>query len=357
MAAKTVPVRLSYLLRPDLTASVKLVWLGLLLDRDLEHRKLYSPSRIQRRVGVSRPTVRKALRRLKEPCRPLVPAELSGLSQKRIQVDPDLITDSNVPAMARVLYCIILGLKQLKRADVLTSYSRIAEVVRLQPRTVRLALRALVDAGWLAIAQVHKRAPLRLSFPNPKLARQRAEVRRARQRLEKSKYRGEALALLWCDTLVASEHYKDDFFPGSFTNPLTNELLQADRFYFDHKVAIEFNGPQHDGPTLLFTAAAAEAQRVRDCLKQEICDRQGIALLTLRPEDLTFGRMRELLGSKLPLHDVAVHEPIVGYLEKQSRAYIESIQRIRLRSSRAIPKVRSRLHAAARLHRAPVHSV
>lgn len=333
----TLPIRLSYLLRPDLTASIKLVWLTLQMDRNLNHRLLYSPTRIQRLCGVSRPTIRKALGRLKAPWRPQVALPHRGLSQKQIRVNTGLITDTSLPSMARVIYCLLLGLDRFPKKKRPSSYVAIAKVAHVQPRTIRLAVRALVNAGWLAVKQANQQAPLSFSFPNPKRAQRRAELRRAKQRLKKSEFYGETLALLWCDTLVDSTNYQDDYFPRAFTNPETRELLQADRYYFDHNVAIEFDGPQHEGPTLLFPVEVTEAQIARDRTKQAICERQKIALITLRPEDLTYKNMQEVLGRVLPLREMSGNEPVVNYLQSQSRIYLKYIQQIRLQAHQVRP--------------------
>lgn len=328
MAAQKVPIHLSYLLCPDFTAATKVVWLAMRLDDKASQRKL------NRLTGISRPTISKALVRLKSPFRPYIAPEVKELSQTRVWVDRDLITDKGLPAMARVIYCVLLGLRKLRRIDILSSYANIAKVLRIQARTVRRAVLHLIEAGWLAISQRNQRAPIRFSFPNPKMARQAAEVRRAEQRLAKSKLRGESLALLWCDSLVDSTNYVDDYFPQAFTNPDTNQLLQADRYYLDQQVAVEYNGPQHDGPTERFPEPIARAQIARDHIKQQICDRLGIGLITLRPEDLTLRRMKQILGRFLPLRPVRPTEPIIAYLERKSRLYREAIGRLRQTGSR-----------------------
>src|SRR5690606_28205901 len=122
------------------------------------------------------------------------------------------------------------------------------------------------------------------AFPDPASSRRRADVMRAQQRLGKTKFHGESLALLWADALVRSRTYEDDAFPNCLTNPKTGHLMQVDRFYEDDRVAIEFNGPQHDGPTERFSAKEAREQMARDRLKREILRRQKITLLTIRPE-------------------------------------------------------------------------
>lgn len=324
-----VAIPLSALLSPDLTPATKLVWMSQQIEPGMETRELQSPSRIQREIGICRPTARKALRRLTAGWRPRVPLDVRGLKYTVVDVNLDLIRDKSVPGIARVLYPILRALTQRKRTAVLSSYADIARITHLQPRTVRLAIRALVNAGWLAISQVHQRATIRFSFPNPKAVSQKAEVRRAKQRLEKSKFRGETLALLWCDALVADANYRDDHFPKSLTNPETNQSLQADRYYVGRNVAIEFDGPQHDGPTPLFSETETKRQIARDKLKREICRRQRIPLITLRPEDLTFQRLQAMLGSVLPLLDLTGEEPVIGYLERESAEYLKAISHIR----------------------------
>lgn len=329
MSAQEVAIPLGTLVSPDLTTATKLVWLGMEIKPGLKQQLRRSPTRLQKQTGVSRPTVRKALACLDRRHSPKLDGVRGRLGRTVVKVNPGLITDTTVPALARVLYCLLRGLLKLKRNRGLKSYEAIAKAVHLQPRTVSQAIRALVHAGWLAISRENTRSVIHFSFPDPKVARRRADIRRAQQRLEKYKYRGETLALLWCDYLVASKHLQDDYFPGAFTNPNTHELLQADRYYFEHDVAIEFNGPQHEGPTPHFSEKVVAQQMERDKIKREICRRQRVSLVTLRPEDLSFERLREILGRVLPLSDIAKGEPIIQYLQSASEGYLEFIKNLR----------------------------
>lgn len=336
MSANRVPIRLATLLDPNLTMAAKLVWLGLQMNEpNLKERERRSPTRLQKKTGVSRPTVRRALASLSQRRSGGSGSQIPNLHGIKIRVSPDLITNKSLSPLARVLYCQLLGLVRYKSARVLSSFKAIAQAVQMQPRTVSQGVRSLVDAGWLAISREHPRAPIHISFSDPKIARRNAEVRRARQRLEKSQYLGETLALLWCDSLVECKNYEDDYFPDAFTNPLTNELLQSDRYYFTHKVAIEFNGPQHEGPTLHYTAKQAESQMRRDKIKRQICTQQKIALITVWPEDLTLHRMHDLLGRVLPLRKFLADEPIFSLLESESKHYLKTIENIRRQSQAA----------------------
>jgi len=335
MAVRTVPIRLSRLLCPDLSPCTKLVDIGLQMDRHLKLRERRSPSRLRRRLGPSRTTIRKALACLKGPCHPQVPEDLTALKRMQVRIPENLITDKAVPALARVMYCILLGLRRLKRFDILSSYAAIAKVVQLQARTVRRAVRALEQAGWLGIAQKNKHAPVRFSFPDPVLARKNAEVRRAQQYLRKNGLIGESLTRLWCDALVVPSHHVDDCYLDFLVNPETNELLQADRYYVDYNVIVEFNGPQHYEATEHFSEEEVRAQMARDRTKQEICARQGVPLVAVRSEDLTFHRLRQLFGKFMPLLDRSADEPIFSYLETVSQQYRGSIERIRRRTGQA----------------------
>ncbi|NLN28990.1 MAG: hypothetical protein GX161_12275, partial [Firmicutes bacterium] len=82
-----------------------------------------------------------------------------------------------------------------------------------------------------------------------------------------------------------------------------------------------------------------------DRMKQEISKRLDIALVTLRPEDLTFKRIKEVLGRFLPLRPVSATEPIIAFLERKSREYREAIGRA-LRRRRRV-KDATPVHAKA----------
>ena len=146
-----------------------------------------------------------------------------------------------------MLYCVLLGLHRLKRYDILSLIRRHCQVVQLQARTVRRVpyFRA---AGWLAIAQKNQTGPhpFQLSRSGDSPEERRSTPGTAVP--EEKWISGESLDPP-VSMLVASSHYIDDCYPEFLTNPETNELLQADRYYIDYNVIIEFNGPQHDGAT------------------------------------------------------------------------------------------------------------
>lgn len=251
MVEKTVAVDLSYVLRPDLTSAEKLVWLALQLDAHLEDNKLRSPSRIRQRVGLSRTTIRKALARLEEPWIPQFPPDLQALACRRVEVPAGLITDSCLPATARLIYCIIVGLQGQGRVDLLSSYAGIAGILGVQPRTVRRAVQRLADAGWIVVRQANRRAPLQFDFPADEAELAHDDFRLLEERLRAAEDYGKALALLWCDALVDWAHFEDDHdLRHSIPDASSGEDLSVDRFYFyEQGVAVDFRiAPLADQP-------------------------------------------------------------------------------------------------------------
>ena len=328
----------------DLPESAKLVWLLLKLDqldRGLTTKALLSPTRIQRQIGLSRPTIRKAIAHLRARAlltvngRLPLPGDFPYDRHGSVAsvIPRRLICNPEIPFRARVLHTLLLARQALLRtSDAPCSYATIAARTGFQPRTVRKAMLTLVDRGWLAIAQESQRAPIFLAFPDPETARTRADVMRAQQQLAKTNCFGETLFRLMADVLVPIETPKDDCYPEWLTNPRTGCLMQIDRFYEKEQVALEFNGPQHDGLTERFSTEEVQAQMERDRMKAQIIRRKNIPLITIRPEDLSFKRLRALLGAALPVRDVQANDPLVIFLENAGRRYRASMRKIQMRA-------------------------
>jgi hypothetical protein len=115
--------------------------------------------------------------------------------------------------------------------------------------------------------------------------------------------------------------FEDNATPGFLINPLTGEEMQLDRFY-PPGVALEYNGPQHYGPTDLYPSdPEARKQRSRDLMKKALCAERGITLVVVHPEDLSLQRLRQMTDGLLPHRSLDGHEPLVAYLESVSLRY------------------------------------
>lgn len=191
------------------------------------------------------------------------------------------------------------------------------------PTTLRLHVRALQAAGWLQVHSGHGAHTNTYVVLDPHRAAREAELERVRLRLERERYVGEALLKELLNVLVATDQFQDNARPGFLINPLTGERLEFDRWYYKHGVAIEFNGPQHYQTTGAFPdPEQVRTQRLRDLVKQALAREQGVTIVVIRPEDLTFERLHARLEGLLPLREVRREDPVVRYLTAVSQRYV-----------------------------------
>lgn len=293
----TAPIRVpaSLLLDPSLPAPAKLIAVALCQGPA-------SPTTLQERTGLSRPTIRKALA--------LQPASAPP-EGRMVSIPPHLLADRRLGARAKLLY----GLLQLLPGGQ-TSYAGLAELAQVSLNTVKKAADELAQTGWLQVSQRNQLSPLSFSLTDPG----ESEVILARQRIEEAPFRGEALMREYLSLLIDSDDFEDDAAPGFLVNPWTDERMQLDRFY-PPKVAFEFNGPQHYHATERFSKAEAARQRGRDYMKLGICLTKGITLVVIHPEDLSLNGMQAKIGQLLPLRGLDGHQPLIAFLETASRRY------------------------------------
>lgn len=335
-----VPHALLFDRRLDRTA--KFVWM---VCRLLGGPPLPRTGLVQAEAGLARHTVLRALARLRAagwlpPGPPMAatgarlagePAAVPGTASgppapAGVPVPADLMLDRRLTIQARVLYAILHSIAGPNQVQGRCTLADLSQKAGVSPNTVRRALRALAAAGWLDLPQGNKFSTVEFVLSNP-AARQRDEaVARVARRLKAARFRGEALMREYLTLIVDSDQYDDDASPAFLVNPFTGEEMQFDRYYPPH-VAVEFNGPQHYGPTEQYPdATEALKQQARDYIKQLICADRGIHLIIVHPEDLTLERMQEKVREHLPLRDLAGHEAVAAYLERMSRAYRRQVQ-------------------------------
>lgn len=326
MQATHIQVPESLLYNRKITASAKVVWMVLELERLTSPNHPISITRLAALSGVSRPTVYKALRMLSnEGLHPYSPPPGVARREPRARIPASLITDREIDPRAKVFY----GILKLQQAaphqntgssNTQFTFSSLANSTQLHRKTIARAVRALAAVNWLAFERSGRRRPATCRFKDPRHAQSEAEVERAKRRLEKAAFRGEALMREYLNLLVDSDQYEDDAKPGFLVNPLTDERLQFDRYY-PPAVAFEFNGPQHYGPTDLYSSEAAIKQRTRDLIKMGLCAERGITLVIVHPQDLNLVKMKEKIGNLLPLRDLTNEGPRIAFLQSVSRAY------------------------------------
>lgn len=202
------------------------------------------------------------------------------------------------------------------------TYQSLSEAAGVSAKTAKHAAESLANAGWLSLTQLHKFAPIQFQLKNPITGDRKAALALAIRRLERSKYDGEAIMQELLTALVASNEFDDNVTPGYLINPYTGEELQLDRLYDKLGVAFEFQGPQHFGATTKFpNETEALKQQARDHIKEGMCRRHGIRLITVVAEELTAEAITAKVRDVLALRELEEDDPVLAHLKKVSEIY------------------------------------
>lgn len=89
--------------------------------------------------------------------------------------------------------------------------------------------------------------------------------------------------------------------PKWLKNPLTGKLLELDGYNEKLKLAFEYNGYQHYIYPNKYHKTRDEfiAQKQRDIIKIELCDKQGVFLMTI-PYDVPLHHLRSFIERHIP---------------------------------------------------------
>lgn len=252
-------------------------------------------------------------------------AERGRQSLWYIRVPIDLL-QAKLPWSAKCLHVILLSRCPAGSNQLLLSQIELARALRINRSTLRKHLTILAQSGWVEL----KRGPRGFTavvLHNPVLEERHRQLQEVRRRIDRAAHKGEALMREWLNLIVDSQDHSDEANPGFLRNPVTGETLKYDRWY-PVGVAFEFNGPQHYGPTDAFPDPdKVRLIMARDYIKIGISQENGIRLVVVRPEDLTFKRMCKKVEGLLPLRQVRPDDPVLSYLTKVSFKYMGSARK------------------------------
>jgi len=187
------------------------------------------------------------------------------------------------------------------------SVSELADRLRICRKSSAEACRRLAAAGWMLCVRSG-----RSTMPVPIVPHQHQQsmVEELSVAYASAGNKGEFLLKRYLDMRVACHHYLDNYRPGFAVHPLTLEPLEYDRLYIRHKVAFEFNGPQHDGPTDKYSDAIAAADlKVRDMVKDCLSRTEGVSLVVVTVRDLVPDTLDLRLPPVLPRRPVDRESP------------------------------------------------
>ncbi|MDB4895759.1 MAG: hypothetical protein JWN15_2021 [Firmicutes bacterium] len=311
----TATVPASILLSPDLSPSAKWVWISLQLETGQQLPNQLSPQLVTSTCRLTRTTIRRALAELKDAN--LLPASTalgSAAPERTARLPRALLTDTRLGAWEILLY----GIFQLTQPCPHFTFAELQALVGTGPKPLRRAAQLLQATGWLHVTRGKRGTPIRFTLRNPAADRCAAMIAVIDQRVSRPGAQGEAVMKAYLSLLISSDEYTDNARPGFMTNPDSGEPLEFDRYY-TAGVALEFNGPQHDGPTEKYPSTAeARKQRTRDLIKHGLCAEQGIKLIIIHAEELTLKTMQERISDLLPLRNLEDYQPVIAHLEQLS---------------------------------------
>jgi hypothetical protein len=317
MKPAVVKVPGALLLDRNLAPSAKLLW----VTHQVLDQHPVTPGLLESRSGLSRHTVLQGLARLSAAGRlPAVPAG-HGTARNLASLPDELLSDRTVGVQAKLLYGCLQLLPGFRHPKGAFTYVQLADLTRVSLSTVTRSVRALAETGWIQTTQPNKFCPIQFTLSNSVAARHDGEVGQAARRLEEADYIGEAIMREYLSLLVACDEFEDNASPGFLVNPFTGQEMQFDRYY-PPRVAFEFQGPQHYGPTARYSSQIkVQKQQARDYIKAGIAKERGITLITVHPGDLTLQGMQKKAAGLLPLRPLKRHQPLLAFLEAVSRGY------------------------------------
>lgn len=291
------------------------------------------------KVGISLPSLHKYLDVLSKAgwllyermslrvvrCQPL------GLENgPRLILPSDLLFDSRLPRGACWTWGVIFrlgGRFEFKDLARMTSYSQ---------DTLSKHIRQLIACRWL-IGGPQRQGP-RVVYTcrgaNPHAIKRAQELRELERGLQAAKNTpGYSLGQFILAHLIR------EMCPGvtvlenveltGLANIDTGGRMHCDLLLPDEKIAIEFQGNQHAGPTELYPSVEEfHAQRRRDLLKRGLCQELGFEVVSIWAKELSCEGIRGALGHRLKFkEDLEDRWHIVLFLEQVAERYRKAASR------------------------------
>jgi hypothetical protein len=134
--------------------------------------------------------------------------------------------------------------------------------------------------------------------------------------------KGEFLTKCLLDFYIDSDHFVDNARPAYLRNPVSGQPLEYDRIYLHERVAVEFNGWQHYGPTEMFPdEKEIQEAKARDLMKKALSSDNGIRLVIVTPAQIVPEEFVKLLPAELPRNHVDEDGPYFKALARLCEAY------------------------------------
>lgn len=221
-----------------------------------------------------------------------------------ITLPSDLLTDHHIAIPAMWIWGVI------KRLGQPFGYPTLEALSGFCHKTTAQCLRQLTESCWLEGTERRGGQPTLFSLQpvNPLAVKRQSDLAELQRALSQAKNRsgyslGQCLMVRMVRLITAAPIIQNAEIPG-LENSETGGQMHYDAYLPDYNVALEFHGPQHDGPTQRFPSVKDyQSQRDRDLKKLGISHELGITVLVVRAQDLHFERLRERLSGLVPLQE------------------------------------------------------
>lgn len=316
---------------PNLVDGAKLLWCHV-RAASLE-QQAFTYGDLRRRVGVSHNTLLRYLKALEvgqwlswtgTGRHRLVCSTAQPEGGGALSLPVDLIADGRLAPPARWTWGLV------RRHGGSCDYRLLREKTGHDQGSISKYLAQLRETGWLvgSIRRVNRRSQFDLKAVNPFAQRRKAELADLDRALQMAKNAdgyslGQCLMAWMVRVLVVETSMVENAEVVGLENLETGGRMHYDLYLPVFQVALEFQGPQHDGPTERFTDPHAYwAQYQRDSLKLGLSQKRGIKLLEIRPHELSFAHLRHLLQPWVPLaQDLSPRQHLYDRLDRVAASY------------------------------------
>jgi len=199
------------------------------------------------------------------------------------------------------------------------SMNEVPATANVSESSAKKACRQLASRKWMSFVKTSYRTRPVARIPYEHQVKM-AEDFEALYKLVRN--RGEFLMKRYLDLRVSSDECVDNARFEFLINPETDEPLEYDRYY-TNKVAFEFNGPQHHGPTEMYPDSQASKQTAtRDLVKKALSRDANVNLVIVEAKDLVPDAFDKLLPVELALNDIDRDGPYFRAFARLCSAYV-----------------------------------
>jgi len=242
-----------------------------------------------------------------------------------LRVPTDLLLEEDLPRGAIWVWSVIQ-----RESGKALSYKDLQKMTGYTQPTLSKYLRLLREREWLVgdHRRVNRFMAFHLQASNPREAVRQAQIKELEKIIEAAKYRegysqGQCIAARMLMLALEEGSVIENAELTGLDNPITGGKMHVDMLVPQFNFAIEFQGRQHDGPTKRYPDVEEyKSRRVRDLVKRGLAAELGITLITIRPADLSFQRIRELASRFVPIKkDLSDQWHLIEYLEFRAAEY------------------------------------